>query len=282
MSAGCQSVRQDRLTLRPPVIVALTVAASMFTGTAGVAAQQIRGIVVEAGSRQPVANATLTLLDHAGRRLLRLTTDSAGAFTAALPRAGDYALRVEKYGYEALDTEPFPVTLEEVLELRIFVGVDVVELAPVEVTARRREPPGPQPAFWRRLYWGRQTGEGRFFTREDIRNTGLIRTSSLLRQVPPSMQGGLNCRSALYLNGMEIRVHIPIDDLVTLDDLEGIEIYRRRSEMPIELASADVCSAVVLWTRAGYDEKVSAPGWRRTLAVGAALTGAILVGMLMR
>lgn len=254
------------------------------------AAQQIRGIVLQANDGGPIADAVVAVIDDRGSSILQVPTDSNGRFASRLQREGVYSLRVEKIGYRTLHTDTFEIGTSEILELRIVVGIEAIPLTPLEVTARYSDSRA-HPDFLRRVDWGRRTGFGRFFTREDIEQTAFVRTSSMLMQVPSirlvhardgsvylgvSDHGSPSCRSAVYLNGMEMHASFALDDL-SLDELEGVEIYRWRSEMPLDLARADVCTAVAFWSRVGTPGQRR--GWRRILVGGVALAGLTLFGL---
>jgi hypothetical protein len=51
-----------------------------------------------------------------------------------------------------------------------------------------------------------------------------------------------------------------IDDVLHPTELEAIEVYRNRTEMPREFAGIDQCAAIVFWTRMG--ESTNASSWR--------------------
>lgn len=285
-------VRASLVPRRVQALLAYSALAVSFwsSATGPLAAQQIRGTVVEANGGAPIADATVALFDRHSAQILQLLTDSAGQFTSILQRAGIYSLRVEKIGYGTLHTDTFAIGQSEVLELRIVVGIEAVALMPLEVTARYREVLH-HPDFHRRVEWGRQTGFGRFITREEIERSAFMRTSRMLMQVPSvrlvhardgnvylgvSERGAFNCRSAVYLNGMEIDQRFGLDEL-SLDELEGVEIYRWRNEIPPELARPNVCSVVAFWTRVGTRDQ--SWSWRRILAGAAVVTGLVLFGL---
>ncbi|MGH7449337.1 MAG: carboxypeptidase regulatory-like domain-containing protein [Longimicrobiales bacterium] len=254
------------------------------------AAQQIRGTVLEANSGGPIADAAVAVFDDRDSQVLDVLTDSIGQFASTLRRAGIYSLRVEKIGYRTLHTDTFAIGTSEVLELRILVGIEAVPLMPLEVTARYRDSRA-HPDFHRRVEWGRQTGFGRFITREEIERTAFVRTSSMLVQVPSirlvhapdgnvylgvSERGTFNCRPAVYLNGMEISQSFGLDEL-SLDELEGVEVYRWRTEIPLELARPNVCSVVSFWTRVGTGSQTW--NWRRILAGAVAIASLAMYGI---
>jgi 5-hydroxyisourate hydrolase-like protein (transthyretin family) len=256
------------------------------------AGQQISGTVLDAHDGGPMADATVAVFDVRDSLIVRLHTDSTGRFSSMLPRAGTYSLRVEKIGYRTQQTDTFAIEASEVLAVRIVVGVDAVPLAPIEVLARYHVPRA-HPDYHRRVEWGRRTGFGHFITRDDIEATALLRASSILMQVPSirlvyardgtvylgaSARGTYNCRPAVFLNGMEISQSFGLDAL-SLDELEGIEIYRSPTEIPSELARPGVCAVVAFWTRVG--QRDGRWSWRPVLAAGAvALTGILLFGFI--
>jgi hypothetical protein len=287
---GPASVQASRIARRIPTLLPYGTLAVWFWTCAATpgAAQQIRGTVLQANDTAPIANAAVAVIDDRGSQILQVPTDSSGRFSSKLQRPGAYSLRVEKIGYRTLHTDTFEIGTSEVLELRILVGIEAIPLTPLEVTAWYRDSRA-HPDFLRRVDWGRKTGFGRFFTRQDIERTAFLRTSSMLMQVPSirlvhdrngsvslgvSERDALNCRSAVYLNGMEVHGSFGLDDL-SLDQLEGVEIYRWRSEMPLDLAPSDVCTAAAFWTRVGTPNPRR--GWRSILAPGTvALAGIVL------
>jgi hypothetical protein len=255
------------------------------------AAQQIRGAVIEEYGGGPMASADVAVVDVRDSLILRVRTDSSGLFSSTLPRAGVYSLRVEKIGYRTQQTDTFEIGPSEVLELRIVISIEAVPLTPIEVTARYRVSRA-HTDFERRVESGRRSGLGHFFTRKDIDGTAVMRTSSMLMRVPSIRlvhardgtvylgvpeRGTYNCRSAVFLNGMEISQSFGLDEL-GLDEIEGIEVYRSPIEIPTELAHPGVCTVVAFWTRVGIPNRTFS--WRPVLAGAAALTGLLLYGFL--
>lgn len=256
-------------------------------------AQRLRGVIVESESGNTVADAAVTLLDREGSPVLQVVSDPEGRFSLPLPQARAYSLRVEKLGYATVETAAVTVASAEVLEVTIRVGREAVPLEPLEVTARRLDTARTHADFYRRLDEGRRTGFGYFMTRDEIERAPQFRVSSLLANVPHvrlqhtrdgrallgvSERGSLVCSSAVFLNGMIVNASYGLDELVTADDLEGVEVYRWQSELPTELARPGVCTAVAFWTRAG--SSAGTWTWRRLVLGGAALGAALFVGFL--
>jgi len=101
-------------------------------GAAALAAQTIRGQLVDSVSRAPLSGAFLTLVDSSGSERARAITDVAGQFTLSAPEPGTYRLRSKRIGFRpyfspalALHSgetrtynaavDPIPIALREVV-----------------------------------------------------------------------------------------------------------------------------------------------------------------------
>ena len=112
---------------------------------------------------------------------------------------------------------------------------------------------------------------GTYMTREDIERRKARMVYDLLLGVPgvelrergggrvamTRGTGSISCQPLIYLDGVRTnRSTDPASMVQSLlkaipaDHLEGVEIYKGRSQLPAEFGSADArCGAVVLWTR---------------------------------
>jgi hypothetical protein len=135
------------------------------------------------------------------------------------------------------------------------------------------------------FYRRKEAGVGSFLTREQIEDSGAIRTSELFRRVQgvrvvptggdnyklqsvrygislserqprtraagrPSQGGGNNfvCDMLVFLDGMQSRLE-SIDD-IHMQSLEAVEVYRGPSQVPPEYNLMNsACGVVLLWTR---------------------------------
>jgi hypothetical protein len=68
-----------------------------------------------------------------------------------------------------------------------------------------------------------------------------------------------------------------LDDLILPGTLEGIEIYRNRTEMPREFVGIGHCGAIVFWTRMGEPGEPGGRASWRWLAAGGALLGVVVL-----
>jgi hypothetical protein len=270
----------------------LDAAALAFVLTGAVSAtssaQVVSGRVLEAGSSRPVDAAVVSLLAN-GRSLVSVESDSAGFFHLPVPRPGRYGLRVERLGYATALSDSLEVGSRENVEIVIRLGVTAVPLDPLTVVERRSSL-AFRTEFERRLEAGRRSGQGWFVTREALDSAGPVPISAVLGRQPlltvqtgpgggarPVSLSHGGCAPTLYLNGarMTFAAGESLDDFVSTDNLEGIEIYRNRMETPPEYVGIGHCGAIVFWTRDG--EPAPRLALWRFLAAGGAILGMVVL-----
>jgi hypothetical protein len=181
---------------------------------------------------------------------------------------------------------------EFTLEVPATGGLEVdveLEAAPVAVqgvtaVGRTENRTLAMGGFYRR----KEVGMGTFLTREDIADTGAMRTSEVFRRVrgvrvvrgggdtyklqtaryglslsqtagPVTRTGrpnrqppgsGYVCEMLVFVDGMQQQLD-GIDD-IPMESLEAIEVYRGAGEIPAEYRVMNAtCGVVLLWTRSG-------------------------------
>ena len=258
-------------------------------------AQVIQGRLVEIRSEAPLAAATVVLLDRGGAARFMVESDSAGSFVVAAPEAGEYALRIVHIAIGESTTTFFQVHPAEHLELVIRLEPEVTALTPVRVVARRVI--SPHAEFNRRRVWGERNGTGTFITREELERAASSTVTNLLAHIPGAplvydSQGrphlGItgrrdhSCAAMMLLNGVQVELppSFSLDDFIRPDQLDGIEVYVTRSELPPELARLDLCKVVAFWTRTGLGEEREW-SWIR-VGIGTAMMTGLLGWILLR
>jgi hypothetical protein len=98
-------------------------------------AQIVRGTVVDSASGRPVPGSTVQVTDSSGTRVGTILADADGRFVFRVPRAGRYALRVQRIGYRASATTQFDVAVGETVERHLTASAIPVQLAAVRVSA---------------------------------------------------------------------------------------------------------------------------------------------------
>lgn len=215
------------------------------------------GVVVEARTAKPVADAVVRILTLSEERV----TDRDGRFRFTELQSGNFVLETRHLGYTTR-TDTVALVGETEMRLHIQLVAGAIELPPitVETVARRLAEAG----FFRR----RDRGNGTFLTREQIQQHRVDMLGDLFSRVPglrrTMMADGssrINSRGGTIMSRCDIQyvidgVFVELDragiDGIPVHVIEGIEVYRGSSQVPSEFDSGRaMCGAVVIWTRGG-------------------------------
>ena len=215
----------------------------------------VRGVVVDS-SGKPVSDAALGIIaiHHATR------SDEHGLFSIPAVPKGDVEISVRRLGYEPLLVK-FVVSGGPADSVRIVMAElpQVLEAITVSATERHRRQRIED------FYWRRARGLGTYVTREEILKrrasvpSDVLRTAKGVRFVRTSTGTGIRFNSSANMRngcvpmiwidgqrapGMEI-------DEISLNDIEGIELYNGPSTTPPEFwqANGAQCGTIVVWIR---------------------------------
>lgn len=231
---------------------------------------RVTGQTVTAEEQRPISGVAVTIVDSAGDDLEVRLTDEAGAFAFLVEEATSIRLRAGRIGYATVFTPPVDLERFRSLTVEIRLSPEVVPVAPLEIVAGRQRSTSPvHSGFHDR----KERGFGQYITREEIEKRNPSRVTDLLRSVPgvrttSSGRGshgvvttsrGNNsfagqCPAQIYVddfhvnraNGWTFR----IDDVVSPDDVEGIEVYRGLATVPAQFLSPQAdCGVIAIWTR---------------------------------
>lgn len=233
--------------------------------------QTLRGRILDAITGEPVVLAQVSLLEEGRREVAVDLADLGGVFDLAAPRRGSYFLFVRRDGYKTLMDGLFELGSDGVVEVRVGLTPDAIELDPIDVEARRVGTPLERSGFFDRVL----TAPGYFLTREDIERAGSSKVADVFQRVPrvevdatrpltgpnvlqnPSIfmrRGAEPCFPTLYIdrhivaNGITGAVRP--DDWVNTGEIEAIEVYARASQVPTGFDPVNGCGVVLIWTRA--------------------------------
>lgn len=265
-------------------LVALSAASGLPAARAS--AQVVRGVVLDAGARTPIANATVQLRSSTGdSRPLQASSDSLGLFFLHAPASGVFAIQALKPGYLTAQPDTVEIHRADTITVEMRLDRNAVPLQPVVVTARGN---ADLTEFERR----RGGGFGRFLSKSDIESQGSQQTTSLFRLLPgfvvrpsrprsPSsvllMRGtaGL-CQPAVWIDGLYTAMspQTALDDLISPQMLEGVEIYNSVAAAPSRYRTG-TCGVLLFWTKRGERTSDQRFQWRK-LVIGAAV-GSLLV-----
>lgn len=115
----------------------LLVGATLLT-TAPAAGQSIEGRMVEAGTGEAVAGASVMLLDASGRRVDFSLTGADGAFRLVAPAPGTFRIGYQRIGYQGGESRAFELGADEVASHRLEAPVQPLTLPTIEAVTERR------------------------------------------------------------------------------------------------------------------------------------------------
>ncbi len=103
-----------------------------------IAAQVVRGRLLEEGSGAPLAGAMILLADTAGTQVRRTLTNDQGGFSLRAPQAGTFTLRADRIGYASMTSPPLELAPEAAVMYDMVVPVQAITLANIIVEGERR------------------------------------------------------------------------------------------------------------------------------------------------
>ena len=108
-----------------------------------------------------------------------------------------------------------------------------------------------------------QMGFGIFMTPADIEESDAMHTADLFIGIPNVQVRGFDqvlirsfggfCPPMIYVDGLPKMGRSTLGDIVVLQDVSAVEVYRHASELPIQYGGANDtgCGVVVFWTKSG-------------------------------
>ena len=98
------------------------------------AAQSVRGTLVEKATDRPIQGARMLLVDEGETEVSSTLTSAAGGFLLRAPDPGQYRLRAERIGFESHTSDPFTLAAGQPLTYHLSVPVRAISL--LGITAR--------------------------------------------------------------------------------------------------------------------------------------------------
>jgi len=239
------------------------------------AAQSVRGKVLDAATGEPVPQASVSAVTVEGRGAGQTRAGPDGTFHMELRAAGTFRLRAERAGYQPTVTDTVAVDVRETLEVELRLTAGAVAIEPLRVTARVA-PPHRRSLEMSGVYDRARAGFGQRLYREDLDRQYnstlgqiLARVTGVTRyQVGPheyiifnraraigTLQGATStaCLPTLYIDGTRAAYGggTDINSLVTPQQIEAVELYSSAANIPIQYnGSGSACGVILIWTRA--------------------------------
>ena len=124
-----------RALVRVPVLVIALLAAA---GAPWLAAQAVRGRLVDKVNGAAIGGAFVVLLNTQGDEVARALTSAEGTFVVRAPGPGTYVLQSKRIGFRMSASPPIQLAAGQTLAYRLEVEEVPVELPPVVVTGKPR------------------------------------------------------------------------------------------------------------------------------------------------
>ncbi|MFV2008082.1 MAG: hypothetical protein ACC667_11590, partial [Longimicrobiales bacterium] len=214
--------------------------------------------------------AQVVLADSMGKVVGRALSDSAGRFFIAVD-LGTYSLVVNRLSYEPEHVTDIEITNTSIMAVRIRLSPDAVEIPGLLVQGERRAPSLASNGFYDR----KKRGFGHFVEVKRLRRLQALRPSELVRNLPGVVTRNGEVRSTrgvfrasgpenCVLQVVVDRVYrgANLDDILTVEEIEAIEVYNGSSNVPPEwqglagLGYLDItggttptCGVVLVWTK---------------------------------
>jgi len=257
--------------------IARTLAVLSVTSIAAtpVAAQGLRGTVVDEHSKRPIAGVHVTASTTTGASVGDTRTGADGEFAFRVPVIGDYIVRATTRGYVTTVTQPIGVVagMDASVQLRLKASPTPGDTLPVvteTVPVEQEVPYLASVGFYARLH----RGLGRFLTRAQLDKVRSDRLTDALRGMPgvqivcsgqycdvqapgaTSMFTRGVCQQTVVLDGVVVRSGgisgggDPVDRLLNPFNLDGVEVYSSPSGMPVQFKGyMSPCGAIIAWSR---------------------------------
>lgn len=231
--------------------------------------QLIMGRLMDGESLTPIPNGVLQLLSLDSDPLSLAISGPEGEFRLVSPDSGRFLVRAEALGYHTLVRGPVTLGLTDTLGVAFYIRPYPALLDTLVVEAERQVRHLEIAGFYRR----QKRMLGYFLNREEIEESNPRDVSALLLAVPwivlrptrfgwhaPLFQRYMAassfgapgwCFPMYFLDGIPIfGAGREIDFLIHPDNIEAVEAYMSRSEIPVEYRDPRAaCGVILIWTR---------------------------------
>jgi hypothetical protein len=218
--------------------------------------------------------ARVQIADSARRAVYNAVADSNGNFLVRMGAplvATSFHVTAEMIGYQTTRTSLHVQDRQEV-DVTLVLGTVAIPLEPLRVTARRRYLRTSRDEYFDRAERVKRMGGGIIIEYEQLQR----RVGSMIHTIVLENYAGMrNCPPSYFIDGMRAT----LDDVrnTPTSTVEGVEIYRSQTLVPVEYQGRSTCGAVLVWTQIGDPAKGSPLTWRRVIMAGVLVVGGFLI-----
>jgi len=233
-------------------------------------AQTVRGRVLSSPDDRPIPQAGVNVVDSLGAVLRSGLTSTDGVFRIELGGIdGPIYLQAQALGFLTFFDGPIPLQAAEPVDLVVRLQPRPFSLDSLTVSVERQSVWLEYTGFYDR----EAMGSGHHIDREWItsRRPWARTLADLLRTIPGvsvdnvggvrlrgmsriGMTGMAECPYSVFLDGaMVVSPNFPDDrwavSLIRPEDVDGVEVYRRPVEVPVQYSGSGGCGVILIWSR---------------------------------
>lgn len=143
---------------RPPALVLLlcvwgTLAAIGMLSGSTLAAQSVRGTLVETSTQRPISGARMILLGDGAAEVASTLTNPEGGFLLRAPGPGTYRVRIDRIGFRSHTSDAFSLAAGETRAYDLAAPVQAISLRGVTARGERRCRLRPQEGLATHRVW---------------------------------------------------------------------------------------------------------------------------------
>ncbi len=248
----------------------LVLAAPLLVDALPLRAQVIQGRVLSSPADLPIPQASVNVVDSLGVVLLSGLSSPSGVFRIDVGGVGGPVyLQAQALGFLTFFDGPIPLQGVEPVDLVVRLQPRPFSMDSLTVTVERQSIWLDYSGFYDR----EASGFGHHIDRDRIESRPWAHTlGDLLRTIPgvsvdnvggvrlrgmgtlgrDGQSGG--CPYSVYLDGAMVVSPMMPDDgwarsLIRPEDVDGIEVYRRPSEVPVQYSAYGGCGVILIWSR---------------------------------
>ncbi len=246
------------------MVRSLFVVLALVAYSTDMSGQTLRGAVRESGTDRAVGNANIILINEIGDSVVTIRSGSDGAFLTSTAQWGSYIVSITRLGYLPLAAGPFRLVPGDTVRASFAMSPIAIEMEPLVVqtvaTIMHLQDAG--------FYWRKRKGVGHFVEPEKIEQRRVAARSvvDFMVGIPGvHLVGGrtpgegrmVQMRRCGYPRVFVDNVLMfdptwrtgALEDVVSVDGILAIEVFRGPSEVPARYSGAEsACGVVLIWT----------------------------------
>lgn len=225
----------------------------------------VKGRILDGSSKQPITLAAVALLDTAMAVVAQALTNQNGTFMLEAPRPGSYFVLADRVGYKRAVDGILELQKGGSISIDFYLRPQPLVMDSLVVAAKRQRTIRHLAAVG--YYERQQAGFGHFITPEQIERKPPFDATDLLKSIPGvrvltgqagatvvftrvARLGGSFCTPGIYLDGARVADNATLDQIVSIDDIQAVEIYTGSASLPLEFGGTQAgCGALLIWTK---------------------------------